>query len=429
MVQFKNALIDTFLFSLPIIAGQIGHMLFGLGDTVILGHYSTRALSALGIATAIITPLKIAGLGITYIISPMKAETIARNRSVDHYYLTSSVLGITLGITLMVLQFLISFLLPSFGLEETVTTLVGRYLQITAPAMIPAILFQVFKENLQAYEHVLIPNLIIILFNGVNLLMNIFFVYYLNWGLNGTAIATFLAQAGMCYILFIYLQIKIPTPKQFCTYHFRRFLKSGIPIGLGAVVTALVFSAVTILSGKMGVTISAANNLIIIISSITFMVPYALSCAVSVKVGKKRGVGCYRGILRYGAASLSLGLLSATSMATLFFLTPRLLLGFMTSDEAVLSYGMSLLIAVALYQIPDSVMCITMGALRGMGNTFTPMIWNAVGIWLIGFPVGYYLAFTKEMQAVGLWYGLAVGLSVTAVVFVILFMQSLQKRV
>ncbi len=424
MIHFRKAFFDTLLFSLPIIAGQIGHMLFGVGDTIIVGRLSTVALSALGIATAIITPLKIVGLGTTYVISPMKANGVSSRSDVRHFYCTSLVLGSIVGVITALLQLAISYVPYDFGLPSDVITLVRGYLRITAFAMIPAILFQVCKENLQAEEKVLIPNVIILLFNGVNILLNLYFVLSRGWGLTGAAIATVLSQLGMCALLYFYAVKTISTELLFSRELLLTFFRKGIPVGLGAVITALVFSVVTILSGGMGIQISAANNLVIIISSVTFMVPYAVSSAVSVKVGQKKGEGCYRGVSRYGGASIAIGLISAPSMGLLFLTVPRQILGLMSSDEAALSYGVSLLLVVAFYQIPDSLMCISMGALRGMGRTFSQMIWNFVGIWGIGFPAGIYLAYGKGMKAVGLWWGLTIGLSVTAVVFIVLFIRS-----
>lgn len=421
MFRFLQSFRDIFLFALPIIAGQIGHMLFGVGDTIIIGHFSTTALAALGIATAIQIPLKIVGLGITYVISPSKAERISGSEDISYYPLTSIILALVIGITLTILIFGISFLLDFIGFEAEISRQVAIYLRITSISMIPAIIFQVLKENLQAYEKTFFANGLIIFVNLINIILNLLFIFGMKMGIAGAAVATTLSQIIMAVLLLVYTVRVLSISWNYSRSLLMELLRKGIPSGLGGVVTALVFSLVTILSGKMGITVSAANNIIIIISSVTFMVPYAISSAVSVKVGQKMGEREYIGVAQYGAAAVLLGLLSAGVMVLLFLRIPEQLLLLMTTDSHVIAYGVLLLFAVAIYQIPDSIMCITMGALRGMGITFTPMVWNVIGIWGVGFPVGCYLAYVKEMQAVGLWYGLALGLSVTAVVFTLIF--------
>lgn len=425
MIRFLLSFLDIFLFSLPIIAGQIGHMLFGVGDTIIIGHYSTTALAALGIATAILVPLKIVGLGITYVISPSKAEKLARGEDISAYPATSTVLAIITGTVLTLLVLAVSSSIHLIGLDPEIANKVAVYLRITAASMIPAIVFQAVKENLQAYEKTVFANGVIIFVNLINIALNILFIFGLNMGIAGAAAATTISQLLMALILLVHAVRVIPFRWNCSGILLAELFRKGVPAGLSGVVTALVFSLVTVLSGKMGIIVSAANNIIIIISSVTFMVPYALSCAVSVKVGQKMGEKAYGDLALYGGAAVLLGLLSAGSMVILFLALPEQLLRLMSGDSAVIAYGTLLLFAVAIYQIPDSVMCITMGALRGMGITFSPMVWNIIGIWGVGFPLGCYLAYGKGMQAVGLWYGLVVGLSFSAVVFAFIFVKQL----
>ncbi len=109
MRLFINSFKEIFLFSLPIVAGQIGQMLFGIGDIIVAGHYSTITLSALGIATAILSPFFIVGLGMTYVISPTKAKRVAEKEDVSAYPATSLVLATLVGILLMALILVLTF--------------------------------------------------------------------------------------------------------------------------------------------------------------------------------------------------------------------------------------------------------------------------------------------------------------------------------
>ena len=309
------------------------------------------------------------------------------------------------------------------GYSAEVTSMVKVYLYITAISLVPALQFQAIKENLQAYEKTLFANGTILAFNGVNILLNYLLIFTFDLGIVGAAWATTISRFGMMITLGIhgrrYLHYKGACSREL----LKSFLKKGIPVGLSSVVTATVFSMVTVLAGTFSVVASAANNIIITISATTFMVPYAIAGAVSVKVGQSLGSKKYGDVRLYTAAGVLLALLFAIFMATLFILFPHGVLSFASRDEVVLQYGIALLITVAIYQIPDAFQTVTLGALRGLGVTFAPFVVSFIGVWLVGFPVGAYLAYKQGMEVQGLWIGLALGLFTNATLLVLLLLR------
>jgi multidrug resistance protein, MATE family len=87
----------------------------------------------------------------------------------------------------------------------------------------------------------------------------------------------------------------------------------------------------------------------------------------------------------------------------------------------VLSVGVTLLFVAAVFQLFDGVQGVATGALRGLGDTRTPMLWNLFGHWFVGLPVGYWLCFTAGLGVVGLWWGLSLGLIICGVVLVVVW--------
>ncbi len=428
MKLFFRSFREIFFFSLPIITGQVGQMLFGIGDIIVAGRHGTVTLSALGIATAIISPFLIIGLGITYVISPLKAKALAEQKDISSFLPTSLLLAFIVGILLSLILLSVNLNLHSIGFAENLSSLIEHYISITLLSVIPALLFQVLKENLQAYEKTFFPNALIIFFNGFNVVANIICMFYYDLGIRGAALATLLSRSLMALILFLYTQKQLSFKGNLSKELLWQFFKKGIPVGFGGVVTAAVFSVVTILVGKISLVASAANNIIITISSVTYMIPYALASASSVKVGKKCGEKKFHEIVHYGGSAILLGAISALCMGLLFITIPNYILAFATKDHEVIQYGSLLLFVVALYQIPDTIQCVLMGSLRGMGVTFRPMLYSLVGVWGIGFPIGFYLAYKQNMGALGLWSGLAIGLTFMAIILLYLFFKVVKEH-
>lgn len=428
MPAYLRSLKQIFLFSLPIIAGQLGQMLFGIGDIIVAGRYSTEVLSALGIATAIFSPFLLIGTGITFAISPLKAKMIAQNKNVDALPGTTLFLALITGTVLSLLVVAAAFCVPLMGFDPTIEQLVVDYLIICSVSMLPVMIFQVLKENLQAMEKTLFANGLILFFNLVNLAANVFFIFSLDLGIVGAAIATTLSRTLMALVLYGHAVRVLNINRQVCVSTMLFITRKGLPIGLNGLLVGLIFSLVTVLTGKMSVTASAANNILINVSSLTYMIPYALAGAASVKIARAYGNQDYAGITSYALATLSLGLLSASVMGLLFYAVPEKILGLATGDPQVIHYGATLFFVGAIYQIPDAIQVTIQGCLRGIEITFRPMVYIFVGIWAVGFPAGCFFAYVKGMEAAGLWMGMAVGLTAIAIVNATLFIRVLWKH-
>ncbi|MEI6245960.1 MAG: MATE family efflux transporter, partial [Acidobacteriota bacterium] len=102
----------------------------------------------------------------------------------------------------------------------------------------------------------------------------------------------------------------------------------------------------------------------------------------------------------------------------LYVIMPRQLLGIFTADESVLRIGSTILLIYGALQLFDAWQVVATGALRGLGDTRTPMVLNFVSHWIIGLPVAYWLCFTRGWGVTGLWLGLSIGLTIVGVVLI-----------
>lgn len=402
---------ELFLFSLPVIAGKISEVFFGIGDVIVAGHYSTIVLGAMGVAAAFLFPIFVFGIGITSAISPIKARKIGAGESTLLIPFSSMTLAAATGALLTILALLITrFVIPRIGYEPEFEHLVQTYLYISAFSLTPALIFSALKELLLARSHTVVPNLLIFLFNFFNIAVNILLMFGLGMGIAGAAVATLLSRSLMALSLFLYSRHKTRWHWKVCTETVFEVLKTGIPSGSISLVVAGVFAVVAILVGKMSVTAAATNNVLINVTSFTFMIPLGLSGVTAVKVGHAFGAGQIRKIREYTLVAASIGVTFALFSGIIFLTLPGLILRIFTNQPEVIACGAALFLYIAIYQIPDALQEIFVGALRGIGETTIPLVLSFIGIWPIGLTTGCYLAYARGMGAAGLWCGLALGL-------------------
>jgi len=196
----------------------------------------------------------------------------------------------------------------------------------------------------------------------------------------------------------------------------KRMFGLGLPAATRLLMEMGVFGLATMLAARLTSTALAAHQIAINVASVTYMVPLGISSAAAVRVGQALGREDRPGAAGAGWTALALGAGFMTLAAAIFVSVPHLIVRAFTSEPGLLAAGVSLLYVAAVFQLFDGVQVVAIGALRGAGDTRTPMIWNFVGYWLLGLPVGYYLCFVTGYGVVGLWVGLSLGLIIVGTI-------------
>jgi MATE family multidrug resistance protein len=201
----------------------------------------------------------------------------------------------------------------------------------------------------------------------------------------------------------------------------------GSPIGAQMVLEIGAFGAVALLMGWLGVAQVAAHQVAINLASLTFMVPLGVSSAAAVIIGHAVGRGDADGVRRSTVAALLIGAGFMSLTALLFIGAPEFLARIYTPELEVLELAVLLLPIAGVFQVFDGVQVVALGLLRGLGDTRVPMLVNVLGFWCLGMPVSLWLGFGLDFGAVGLWWGLVVGLLMVAV-FLILRLKQREER-
>jgi MATE family multidrug resistance protein len=266
--------------------------------------------------------------------------------------------------------------------------------------------------------------------NLINVLGNWIFIYG-HWGMpalgvTGSALATTAARVYLAAFLFAVIWWRerqrpsglhdVPFVIDFP--RIWRLIKLGSPAAAQLVLEVGVFAAAGMLAGHITPIAAAANIAVLNIASFTFMIPLGVSAAAAVRVGQAVGRRDPRGVRRAGWSALLVGAGLMAACSLVYATVPLRLLGIFTTDASVLSVGTTVLYIYAAFQVFDACQVIATGALRGLGDTHTPMVLSLVSHWLIGLPVGYILCFDRHWGVAGLWFGLSIGLTIVGLVLV-----------
>lgn len=408
---------SLFVLAFPIILGQLGQMLIGAGDVYVASLHSVNSVAAIGVANGFINPVFLFGIGAAMGVSPALAMKIGGGQNMRSSLSSTLAFALLLGSGLSVVMSLFGgFFVDAAGIAPELVAPAKEYISIVAWSFPFAIMFQAGKEYLQAFEEVVFPNLLILGAVVLNVFVNYFLVFgalgFDGLGVVGLAWASCAVRAALFVVLLLYLvKEKWTAPNR---QTIKDIFKLGLPTGFMFFLEVLAFCAVSVLSGKLGVVSAAANNIIMTISSIAFMIPLSISSAASVKVGRAHGANDIYRAVESAKAGVVVSLAFACASAALFYFFPRAIMDMASADGEVVSLGVRLLFIVALFQIADALQVVLAGVLRGveLANQTTVMVF--IGHWMLGVPLGSYLAFSKGWGVSGLWTGLACALTVLA---------------
>jgi len=297
------------------------------------------------------------------------------------------------------------------------------------PGVWPFFGFVVFRQTLQAHHRTGPIMVTIVVTNLINAGLNYAWIFghfgFPAMGVLGSAWATMISRWLMAVLLLVlgwrYLSpyLRRLAPQVFDAVAIGRMIRIGVPIGTQMLLEWGAVGTVALRMGWLGTVQVAAHQVAISLASLTFMVPLGVSSAAAVVVGHAVGREDPDGVRRSSLAALMVGAGFMSLTAIVFVTIPGFLAGIYTTDATVLQLAVLLLPIAGVFQVFDGIQVVSIGLLRGLGDTRIPMLTSILGFWCLGMPVSLWLAFGRDMGAVGLWWGLVVGLAAVAVFLVV----------
>jgi multidrug resistance protein, MATE family len=412
----------------PVVIAELGWMTMGMADTLMVGRLGPESIGAVGFGSSMFMGVCIFAMGLLLGLDTLVSQAFGADGIEEcHRWLVHGVvLAVALSVPVTAALFWISSALDSWGLAPEVLVLARPYVRIVAWSVLPLLLYAAFRRYLQGMGVVRPVTIALVFANLVNVAVNWVLIYGKlgapALGVSGSAWATVLARCAMAgFLLAVILLREREAPSGvFASLRlepawFARLLRLGGPAASQVTLEVGAFAAATALAGRLAPNALAAHQIAINYAALTFMVPLGIASAGAVRVGHAVGRRDAQAAARSGWTALLFAVLFMSGAAALFLLVPRLLLMAFTSDRGVLDIGVALLFIAAVFQLFDGVQGVATGALRGLGDTRTPMLWNLAGHWFIGLPLGYTLCFVLGKGLMGLWWGLSIGLIICGV--------------
>lgn len=425
----------TFLLAYPVMLSQLGQILVGVSDSVMVGQLGTAPLAGVSLGNSIFILFLTFGIGISYGITPLvaKADGERNNKKIievlKHGFLVN---GIT-GLILFLLLFLTSYIFPYLNQPEDVILLAKPYFLVISFSIIPFMVFQVFRQFAEGLS--LTKQAMIITISGN--ILNVFFNYILifgkfgfpAYGLVGAGIATLISRIYMAFamIFFVaYAKIFKPYWKEFRKKGLdkgliRNILSIGLPSGLQFIFEVGAFSLAAIMIGWLGASSLAAHQIAINLAAITYMMASGLATATTIRVGNQLGRKDYRAMRMVGFTGFYMSAIFMGFNALILIIGRHFFPTLYINEPEVIEIASSLLFIAAVFQLSDGIQVVGLGALRGMADVKIPTLITLVAYWILALPVGYVLGFSLNMGAFGIWIGLLTGLTIAAVLLYIRF--------
>jgi len=422
----------TLRLALPLIMAEVGWMSMGVVDTIMVGRLpdSAIAIGATGLGQSLYHVIAIFGGGLLLGMDTYVAHAYGRDDLHDarNTLLNGMVLAILLTPILMITVSFWPALMRRYGISVELVGPMQPFLSALNWGTLPLLVYFALRRYLQAVNVAVPIMFALISANIVNAVGDWALIYgHLGFraeGITGSGWSTCFARIYMVLVLAITLAW-VESNRASSTKFSQRtaalridaariwaLLKLGAPAAGQILVEIGAFSGATAICAKLGPVPLSGHEIALNCAAFTFMVPYGISSAAAVRVGQQLGRRDPAGARRAGWSAIILGAGFMACAGLVFVAIPKVIARVFSPDPAVVRVGATLLLVAAAFQLFDGVQVVTTGALRGAGDTKTPMLANFVAYWFIGIPLGYFLCFRLGWGALGVWIGLCIGLMI-----------------
>jgi MATE family multidrug resistance protein len=423
----RSELSATIRLAIPVVIVQLGFMLMGVVDTLMVGRLSAEALAAVAIGNLYFFNVSIFGSGTLMALDPIIAQAVGAGDDETVAMSLQRGLVISLGLSALTVALLAPAapVLRALHQPAEIIPATADYVRISIVGVAPYFAFVVLRQSLQAMHRVAPIVVTVLVANLVNAFFNWVFVYghlgSRELGVAGSAIAT---SIGRWMMLILLLAIAwrdlrphiVPVRSGITAWPaLKRMLVIGVPIGAQQALEAGAFGAIGLLMGLIGTIAVAAHQIAITLAAFTFMVPLGVGSAAAVRVGHAIGAGDTGRARAAIRAAYAAGVGFMTLTALVFLGAPALLARAFTTDHAVIGVAATLIPIAGFFQVFDGGQAVGAGVLRGAGDTTAPLVVMLTGYWLIGVPVSAYLGFRTSLGAAGLWWGFVISLAAVAI--------------
>ncbi|WP_238784190.1 MATE family efflux transporter [Blattabacterium cuenoti] len=407
-----------------------------------VGFLGKKALASVSLANAVFFIMIIFGLGVSTAISSLIASIDAKQEYkkgaiIFHHGL---ILNFFLSVFMYGLIHIFYYIFPYLGQPKEILNETISFLKIISISFIPWMIFEVFRKFSEGLSLVF-PSLIVTWISAfINIILNYIFlngIYgFPKLGIIGVAYATLISRIIMLIGIFIllYKHKKVQNYYKQLRYFFlykkyiKKILKIGIPSGLHMLFEISAFAISSFISGKCGIKVLAAHQIVINLVSSTFLLSTGFSVAATIRIGNQLALKNYLELRRIGKSIFFMGIIFMLICSFFFFFfrsyIPYL---YIKNDYEVIQIAEKMIVIASIFQLSDGLQGIILGALRGLQDVRIPMCISFFSYWIIALPTAWFLSI--NMGGIGVWIGLGLGLTISAMLLFIRYETIIKKLI
>jgi MATE family multidrug resistance protein len=431
----------------PLVLALLVSQTMSIVDAAMVGRLGAASLAGVGVGNGLYFAITIFGLGLVGGMDTLVSQAVGAGETNEARRILRVCLHLAWGIGLLltVALGLSGAILELAGVAPAVAAEARRFLLGRLLNVIPFCLFFALRSYLQALGVTRPIVLASIVANVLNIGGNFLLIFgdgtlrriglppigLPALGVFGCGLSSSFAM--MASTLFLWLVVRVgdrrrpaaaPSPSQESELSLiRRVLRLGGPSGLQMVAEAGAFATAGLFAGRMGATPAAAHHIALSLASLSFMLGLGVSTATAVRVGRHIGAGQTPLARRAGLCGVGLSVSAMAVAGVLFLLFSHELARAFTDDVKVLPLAAQLITVAALFQLSDGTQVAASGALRGVGDTKTPLYANLFGYYVLGLPLAAWFGFSLGLGPKGVWWGLSAGLGVVAIWLLLRFLR------
>lgn len=418
--------------SVPLAVTQLGNMMLGVVDTLMLGRVSREALDAAALGNLWLMGTLVLGTGVVLGLDPLVAQAhgAGDGRRLGLLLQRGVVVALLVSVPVMLLWTVTGPVLELLGQAPHLAAEAQTYALVNLPGASAILVYAAMRAYLQG-RGIAGPALqVVLLANVLNVVADAWLIFgglgVPALGVAGAGLATGIVRlfmvAALAWVIVrrgLYVGAWTPWSRAALDRgELAAIAAIGLGIGLQIGFEVWAFQAAMLFAGWLGEVPLAAYSVVINLASVSFMVPLGIGMAAAVRVGNLIGAGRPREAQRSAWVALALGAAVMCASALAFVVLRDALPAMYGVDPEVQALAAATLPIAAAFQVFDGTQAVGCGILRGMGRT-GPAAWiNLVGYWALALPLAYWLAFPQGQGVHGLWWGLTAGLLVVAAALV-----------
>ena len=402
---------------LPIVVGQLGMMLLGFADTLMIGHHSTEELAAASFVNNLMVLGVVFGIGFSLGLTPVVGALIGlgQREKAGLALRCSLVANSTVGLLLTLVAGLLYLFIDRLGQPVELLPVIRPYYLIVTGTLLPMMWFNGCKQFTDGIALTRYGMWILLSGNGLNILGNWLLINgigpFPELGLEGAGYSTLFSRIVMvaAYLLLLGRSQTFATFRN-GIFHIRfdrsllqRLYRLGWPMAFQSGMETAAFSLSAIMVGWLGTIALASHQIMVTISQFNFMIYLGLGTAVSIRISHFHGQGKAQEVRETATAGFHLMLLLELLLSVVVYLFHEQMGGWFTDNAEVSTMVSSLFIVFMAYQFGDGMQINYVNALRGISDVKALVIIAFIAYFIISLPAGYLFGFVLNLGLTGIW--------------------------